>query len=324
MTATDRELFMYDAPSGMQARVERLLQVLAVLRASDVPVRRSALIAKVDEYRHDDHLAGAMAGEEQAKASDALRKKVNGDVGHLRELGFSITDTAMTGLESSWVLRPTPWRLPVELDEQEQTALTWLLGAPAATEVQEGTTALPPLPEVALLGTLPSALDLAHAALAGRRRLVIERKGEEKVVEPVQMSVRAGRWYLLVRYGPDSGVYGYRLDRLRVLRLADVMTTAPQPVDERLVLDPTAWRVHEPLDVEIRCDARDAAAVRSWFPRADVREVASEVALTFSSTNVDAVVDRVVGLAGAARLLAPAEAVEALRSQLVDALAVTA
>lgn len=324
MTATDREPPMYDPPPGMQARVERLLQVIAVLRAADLPVRRATLVARVDEYRQDDHSACAMTpGKEQDKAFEALRKKLNGDLHHLRELGFSVTDTAGEGLESTWVLKPTPWRLPVALDEQEQTALTWLLGASAATEVAEGTV-LPPLPAAALLGTLPSALDLAHAALAGRRRLVIERRGEEKVVEPVQMSVRSGRWYLLVRYGPDSGVYGYRLDRLRVLRLGEVMTTAPQPVDERLVLDPTAWRVHEPLDADIRCDPDDAQAVRSWFPRAELVDDGAEVSLTFSATNVDAVVDRVIGLAGAARLVAPVQAVEALRARLVDALAVTA
>ena len=309
---------MYDPPTGMQARVERLLQVLAVLRAADSPVPRSKLVAKVDDYREQDEAArGDAPGEERKKALEALYRKVDLDLDNLRGLGFSITATAGAGLESTWVLTPTPWRLPVALDEAEETALSWLLGAATAP----GATALPQPPDAALIGGLPGPLDLAHAALAGRRRLVIRRNGEEKTVEPVQMHVRHGRWYLLVRYGPDSPAYGYRLDRLEVVRLGDVMATAPEPVDPEQVLDATAWRKHDPVDVEIRCRFEDTAAVASWFPRAAVREHPSATRLTFSSTNVDAVVDRVVGLAGAARLVAPPAVVDMLRTRLTDVLA---
>lgn len=307
---------MYDPPTGMQARVERLLQVLAVLRAADLPVRRAKLIARVDDYREQEQAARRRApGSEREKAVEALHKKVNLDLENLRGLGFVITDTAGEGLESTWVLTPTPWRLPVDLDGAEEAVLGWLLGAAAGPD-----RALPQPPEVALLGSLPSTLDLAHAALAGRRRLVIRRRGEEKTVEPVQMHVRHGHWYLLVRYGPGSPAYGFRLDRLDVLRLGEVMATAPEPVDAQEVLDATAWRKHDPLDVEIRCRFEDTAAVASWFPRAAVREHPSATRLTFSSTNLEAVVDRVLGLAGAARLVAPPAAVELLRARLTDVL----
>lgn len=311
---------MYDPPTGMQGKVERLLQVLAVLRAADLPVNRSALIARVDDYREDHELAGRKPpGKERDKAVEALNKKVNLDLERLRGLGFSITDTASEGLESSYVLKPTPWRLPLELDEAEETALAWLLRAATA----EGDDATPTVPASTLLGSLPSTLDLAHAALAGRRRLVIERDGQEKTVEPVQMHVRHGHWYLLVRYGPGSPAYGYRLDRLHVVRLGDVMPTAPAPVDASLVLDATAWPTHPPQDVEIRCNFEDTAAVASWFPRASVREHPSATRLTFSSTNLEAVVDRVIGLAGAARLVAPPTAVQALRARLASCVAVS-
>ncbi len=314
---------MTDQPTGMQARVERLLQVLAVLRAADLPVRRSTLVGKVDDYReHDARAASEPAGKKRDKAYEALHKKVNLDLEHLRGLGFAITDTADEGFESTWVLEPTPWRLPVQLDAAEDAVLTWLLGASTATAAAEAP--LPELPESALLGSLPSTLNLAHAALAGRRRLVIERDGTEKTVEPVQLHVRHGHWYLLVRYGPDGRAYGYRLDRLVVVRLGDVMPTAPEPVDASQVLDATAWPKHPPFDVEIRCRFEDTAAVASWFPRAAVQEHPSATRLTFSSTNLEAVVDRVIGLAGAARLVAPPTAVEAMRARLTNVLAVQA
>ena len=305
----------------MQAKVERLLQVLAVLRAADLPVRRSRLVTKVDDYRTSQHAVDRLAaGTAYDKAVEALHKKVNLDLDHLRGLGFVITDTARDGFESAWELTPTPWRLPVALDDAESAALTWLLGPSPVP----GGSALPALPDVALLGSLPSALDLAHAALAGRRRLVVRRKGKEKVLEPVQMHVRHGHWYLLARYGPDSGAYGFRLDRLDVVRLGDVMAAPPEPVDPQQVLDPTAWRKHEPVDVELWCSFEDTAAVASWFPRAAVRQHPSATRLTFSSTNLEAVVDRVLGLAGAARLAAPTAAVELLRARLLDVLAVPA
>ncbi len=311
---------MYDPPSGMQAKVERLLQVLAVLRAADLPVRRSNLIARVDDYREQERAARRAApGKEHDKAVEALHKKVNLDLEHLRGLGFVITDTAGEGLESTWVLTPTPWRLPVELDEAQEAVLSWLLGAGTGSDP-----ALPQPPEVALLGSLPSALDLTHAALAGRRRLVVRRQGQEKTVEPVQLHVRHGHWYLLVRYGPDSAAYGYRLDRLDVVRLGEVMATAPEPVDAQEVLDATAWRKHAPVAVELRCRFEDTVAVASWFPRAAVREHPSATRLTFTSTNLDAVVDRVIGLAGAARIVAPPAAVDLLRTRLTDVLGIAA
>lgn len=303
----------------MQGKVERLLQVLAVLRAADLPVHRAALIAKVDDYREDQELVdSATPGRQREKAVEALHKKINLDLEHLRGLGFDITDTAGAGLPSTYVLTPTAWRLPLQLDAAEETALAWLLRAATADADPAA------LPVTTLLGAVPTSLDLAHAALAGRRRLVIERDGLEKTVEPVQMHVRHGHWYLLVRYGPHSPTYGYRLDRLHVLRLGDVMPVAPPPVDVSDVLDATAWLKHPAQDVEIRCAFEDTAVVASWFPRASVREHPSATRLTFSSTNLEAVVDRVIGLAGAARLVAPATAVEAMRARLTSHLPMSA
>jgi hypothetical protein len=317
---------MYDPPAGMPARVERLLQVLAVLRASELPVRRATLVGKVDDYRQDHQLAQAMtAAPTREKAVEALHKKVNLDLKQLRDLGFAITDTVGEGLESAFVLRPTPWRLPVELEDVDETLLAWLLGtvSPSAEGVQ-AVADLPPRPDAALLGSLPTSLDLVYAALAGRRRLLVEHHGEQRVVEPVVMSVHGGRWYLLARYPSNPEPRGFRLDRLVVLGLDEVMPTVPEPVDAVQVLDATAWRVHEPVGIRIRCEAQDAATVAARFPRAAVHHEAGDAVLAFSSTNLEAVLDRVVGLAGAARLVSPASVVETLRARLVAVLQATA
>jgi hypothetical protein len=317
---------MYDPPAGMPARVERLLQVLAVLRASELPVRRGTLVSKVDDYRQGRELAEATASETaREKAVEALHKKVNLDLKQLRDLGFAITDNGREGLESAFVLRLAPWRLPVELEDVDETLLAWLLGSmsPAAGGAEPGGD-LPPRPDTALLGSLPKALDLVHAALAGRRRLVVEHRGEQRDVEPVVMSVHGGRWYLIARSPGTTESRGYRLDRLAVLALGEAMPDAPEPVDASQVLDATAWPGHEPVDVQIRCDVEDAASVAARFPRAAVRQEATETVLAFSSTNLAAVLDRVIGLAGAARLVSPGHAVEMLRARLVAVLQETA
>ena len=305
---------MYDPPLGQVANVERLLQVLALLRASEGGVLRSTLIAQVAEYAADAAAVPA-DGPGRDKAVEALKRKTWLDVDRLRSLGFSIESDAPEGVESRFVLRPTPWRVPVDLDEQEQALLSWVMRRSAPEGVETG---LPPLTSSydSLLGTLPHGLGLVHAALAGRRGLVIEVEGQEKVVEPVQLASYQGRWSLLARFTGSDQVYGYRLDRLEVVRLGDVLPAAPERVDPLTVLDPTAWRKHEPLTVKIGCDARDLALVASWFPRAMSEVSQDDAVLTFDSTNCEAVVDRVLGLAGAAQLVAPASAVAALRERL--------
>lgn len=303
---------MYDPPSGRVADVERLLQVLALLRAADTGVLRSTLVANVAEY------AAAAAIPTDGRAHDqgleALNRKIWMDTGRLRDLGFAIENAAPEGLEARFVLRPTPWRVPVELDDREQALLSWVM----RSTPEQDDDGFGPLTSSydALLGALPHGLGLVHAALAGQRSLVIDRDGEEKVVEPVQLASYQGRWSLLVRFPNSAQVYGYRLDRLEVLRLGDVLPAAPERIDPLTVLDPTAWKKHEPRSVEIRCDTRDLPLVASWFPRAECDEAGYEAVLRFASTNCEAVVDRVLGLAGAARLVAPESAVDGLRGRL--------
>ena len=307
---------MHDPPKGRVANVERLLQVLALLRDSETGVLRSTIKSTVPEYATDLAAVPAAEGKARDKAVEALDKKVRLDLEALEELGFRIDDLAAPGAESRFVLRPTPWRLPLELDDPEQALLTWIMHAPqAAAALESGELEEAPSYD-SLLGTLPGGLGLVHAALAGRRALVIDLDGEEKVVEPAQLTSYQGRWFLLVRFPGADRVYGYRLDRLEVVGLAEPLAAAPVRVDPLDVLDPTMWPKNQPEDVELRCDAADAESVWSWFPRAKRETVGDEVALRFSCSHRAALLDRVIGLAGAARLVAPHVAVVELRERL--------
>ena len=310
---------MYDPPpQGRVAHVERLLQVLAMLRTSERGVRRSTLKATVPEYAADLARIPSEEGQEQDKAVEALDKKLRLDLQALMDLGFGIDDLGASGAESRFVLRPTPWRLPLELEESEQAMLTWILRAPHATAALESGEPQTTPSFDALLGTLPGGLGLVHAALAGGRSLVIELHGEDKVVEPAQLACYHGRWFLLVRFPGSDKPYGYRLDRLQVVALGSPGQAPPVRVDPLEVLDPTAWRENRPEDVELHCDPSDADAdaVASWFPRARRRVEPDRVVLRFSCSHREALLDRLIGLAGAARLVQPEEAVTQLRERL--------
>lgn len=309
---------MYDPPQGRVADVERRLQVLALLRMHETGVRRSMLLEKVDEYRGDRTAVPVDEGRPRERALEALDAKVRRDLEALQLLGFGIEDLASTGLESVFVLRPTPWRVPLDLDDHERALLAWVMQASTGAEPPAVGEAIDPRSYEGVLGQLPHGLGLVHVALAGARGLVVEVNGEEKVVEPVQLASYQGRWSLLVRFPGAERVYGYRLDRLDVLRVGEPLPMPPQRVDPLEVLDPTAWAKHDPLGVELRCDTRDRELVTSWFPRAACAASGDGTVLTFSTTNLEAVLDRVIGLAGAARLAAPAKAVEQLRVRLTD------
>src|SRR5262249_39979192 len=69
---------VHDAPGGRVADVERLLQVLAMLRDADGGyVSRSQLVDKIAAYR-------------SSPTDAAVKKAMQRDVSTLRELGFSI------------------------------------------------------------------------------------------------------------------------------------------------------------------------------------------------------------------------------------------
>lgn len=307
---------MHDPPQGRVANVERLLQVLAMLRTSEMGVPRSTIKATVPEYAAERAAIPAAEGTARDRAVEALDRKVLRDLGALEELGFGIDDLAPPGGESRFVLRPTPWRLPLELDDPEQAMLAWIMRAPGDVQALEsGEQEAAPAYDT-LIGALPRGLGLVHAALAGRRSLVIDVEGE-KVVEPAQLASYQGRWFLLVRFPGSEHPYGYRLDRLEVVALGDPLPEAPVRIDPLTVLDPTAWRRNDPEVVELRCDAADADFVGAWFPRARGEVEGDEAALTFSCTHREALLDRVIGLAGAARLVEPEAAVAQLRHRLL-------
>lgn len=100
---------MQDMAEGRVADLERLLQVLAVLRANELGVSRTELIERVGAY--------AVDAANPTTAVDSLKKKMQLDVDSLRGLGFDIRDQVRPGQELPFVMRLTPWRAPLDLDD---------------------------------------------------------------------------------------------------------------------------------------------------------------------------------------------------------------
>lgn len=285
--------------------VERLLQVLSVLRAAEgVAVPRASLVGRVAAY-------GALSGQ-----FDAQKKLMQNDHRALLSLGFQVEDVAPLGEESSFVLRPGPWHLPVALDPYEQGLLVWVMAAAGATAAEdEVVTDLS-----GLLGSVPRSLDVVQSALASGRALRVVRHGDEVDFAPGQLASRGGRWFVLGRYAGSTAVRGLRLDRMEVVGLGAPLAAAVEVGDPDEVLDQTAWGSHDPVDVELRCLTDDLGLVLSWFPRADVTTDGDETVLRFPVRNQQALVGRVIGLAGAVRIESPEQARTALRHQVAGVL----
>lgn len=295
-------------PSGRVLEVERLLQVVTVLRSGDgYPVPRQTLIDRVPDYRSS------------SSDPESVKRTMARDRSRLAELGFQVDDVAGDGGASAFVLRDAAWRLPLDLDAREQNLLTWVMAAAGAVAAEEGTSS--PGDLSGLLGSLPRSFDLVQTAIAGRRSLVIERDGERTTFDPALLASRHGRWFVLGRYDGEDGVKAPRLDRLAVLELGGPVIDPPVVGDPEPHLDPTAWQRHEERIAVLRCRTSDREALRSWFARADVADHADgTTTFTLPYRDEDNLVTRVIGLAGTVWLEQPPSAVQALRSQVLAVL----
>ena len=292
--------------SGRVREVERLLQVVTVLRAGDgYPVPRKVLLERIPEYR--EHHADP----------DTVKRMMARDRQRLAEIGFQVDDVAGDGDTSAFVLRDAAWRLPLDLDAREQNLLTWVMAAAGAVAA-EGSLTSTPGDLSSLLGHTPRSFDLVQTAIANRRLLVIDRDGETTEFAPARLASRLGRWFVVGRYAGEEVLKAPRVDRLEVIELGGPMTDPPVVDDPDLYLDQTAWENHEWRTAVVRCRTADRPAVGSWFERAKAEEHADgTTTFTLDYRNEENLVTRVIGLAGVAWIESPPSAVQALREQVL-------
>ena len=244
---------MPDAPS----RVERVLNVLALLLDTGIPLTREQIVHEVAGY---------------PEQISAYRRAFERDKETLRGMGVPLTTEAMgDGSEVGYRVRPDDYYLPdLGLAPEESAALRVAVSAISLGN-RAGEGALMKLggvadEPVAPIASLPIAPALAGLFDAFRRRAVVRftHRGRTRTLEPWGLSSKRGHWYV-VGYDRDrEAVRAFRADRIE----GDVEIGTPgafhAPADFRPAdhVEARAWLLGEdpPVQVRLRVDAshRDA------------------------------------------------------------------
>jgi proteasome accessory factor B len=192
-----------DAPS----RVERVLNLLALLLDTHVALTRDDIVREVSGYPLE---------------MSAYRRAFERDKETLRGMGVPITmETLPESDEIGYRVRPEDYYLPdLQLSPEETAALRVAVSAVSLGN-REGVGALMKLgglgdEAVAPIASLPIAPALATLFDAFRRRAVVSfsYRGRSRTVEPWGLTSKRGQWYV-VGYDRDrEALRAFRADRV--------------------------------------------------------------------------------------------------------------
>ncbi len=295
---------MPDAPS----RIERVLNLLALLLDTRMPLTREEIVREVAGY------------PEQISAN---RRAFERDKETLRAMGVprtteSIGDTGALGYR----VRPDDYYLPdLGLTPEETAALRVAVSAVALGEVTaHGEGALMKLgglttEPVAPIASLPIAPALATLFDAFRHRAVVgfTHRGRLRTVEPWGLTSTRGRWYV-VGYDRDrEAVRAFRADRIEgdVEVGAAFAFTVPADFrpDDHVQSRPWLMGDEQPVAARVRVDAGHADAMLAEFgaDAAVVDEQPDATVIEVAITNRAAFRVFVLGFLDHAEVLEPAE-----------------
>jgi len=240
---------MSDAPS----RVERVLNVLALLLETRVPLSRDEIVREVPGY---------------PEQITAYRRAFERDKETLRGMGVPVTTEPIDdGNEVGYRVRPDDYYLPdLGLTPEETAALRVAVSAVSLGN-QIGAGALMKLgglgdEGVAPIASLPIAPALATLFEAFRRRAVVEftYRGQTRTVEPWGLSSKRGHWYVVGFDRERAAVRAFRADRVD----GDVSVGEPDafetPADFRPGdhVEARSWLMGDESPVTVRLTVDDA------------------------------------------------------------------
>jgi proteasome accessory factor B len=194
---------MSDAP----ARVERVLNLLALLLDTRVPLTRDDIVREVAGY---------------PEQLSAYRRAFERDKETLRGMGVPITTESIgDGSEVGYRVRPDDYYLPdLGLTPEETAALRVAVNAVSLGN-RAGEGALMKLGGLAEdvappIASLPIAPALAMLFDAFRKRSVVTftHRGKRRTVEPWGLSSKRGQWYLVGFDRDRDAVRAFRADRI--------------------------------------------------------------------------------------------------------------
>lgn len=293
---------MPDAPS----RIERVLNLLALLLDTKVPLTRDEIVREVSGY---------------PEQITAYRRAFERDKETLRAMGVPIT-TEVVGdnAEVGYRVRPNDYYLPdLSLTPEETAALRVAVSAVSLGN-RAGEGALLKLgglanEAVAPIASLPIAPALATLFEAFRNRAVVtfSYRGQTRTVEPWGLSSTRGHWYVVGFDRDRNAIRAFRADRVDddvEVGPADAFETPAnfRPDDH---IESRAWLLGDepPLTVQLAVDTtrRDAMLAELGSDATVVEERDDATIIELTVTNRAAFRALVLGFGPHAEVLAPPE-----------------
>lgn len=204
-------------------RLERLINLVAALKAADRPLTRAELQERVPGYPEENEESARRAFERDKEA--------------LRSMGIPISTESIEadhGFVDAYRIRAEDYELPDPgLDADELAALHLAISA-VHLEGGDGTAALWKLgggrpgdgAEIAMGGG--EHLTLLFGAVGARQAVRFRYRDQARTVDPWRIAYRNGRWYLSGRDHDRDEERQFRLDRL-----SDAALTGPAGAFER-------------------------------------------------------------------------------------------
>ena len=304
----------------MSERLERLINLVAALRAAERPLTREDLRERVPGYPDDDASA---------------RRAFERDKGALRDMGIPIavgpSELDNPEAPEGYRIKAEQYELPdpgldadelaalhlavsaVRVEGGDATAAIWKLGgAPSSTS---GTTTSTLTAAVSLAGS--EHLALLFAAVSQRRSVAFTYKGERRTIDPWRLAFRAGRWYLTGRDHSRDDERQFRLDRLSDPEAVGDAGAFERPADVGSA-PPPPWSMGEedPVTARLLVDPDQAVWAEGFFGPDVASETRTDgsVAFELTVTNRAAFRSMVLGFLDHAEVLEPQE----LRDELVS------
>lgn len=191
------------------AKLERLLKLMAELLETERPLSAEELRKRIDGY---------------PEAGPSFRRAFERDKDDLREMGVPISVEPVPGADppvDGYRIRKDQYYLRDPGLEPDELAALHLAasavrmdGLPGAEAIRKlGGAVLPGAEELLTLPADPR-LTVLFQAVAERRTVKFDYRGEERVVEPGRLDMQRGRWYLTGHDRDRGAERHFRIDRI--------------------------------------------------------------------------------------------------------------
>lgn len=292
-------------------RLERLINLVAALKAADRPLTRAELHERVPGYPEGNE--------------ESARRAFERDKDSLRSMGVPISTEALEsehGFVDGYRIRSEEYELPDPGLEPDELAALHLAISAVHLEGGEGTAALWKLggsrpddeAEIAMGGG--EHLALLFAAVGARQVVRFRYRDEERTVDPWRIAYRNGRWYLSGRDHDRDEERQFRLDRLSEASTVGQAGAFERPPRPRAG-PPDPWEMGEedPVEAALLVDADQVDWALRFLGETRLAERREDGAAVFSLSvrNREAFRSMVLTFLDHAEVLEPAE----LRADLV-------